>query len=199
MKKAILVSFTATTRIVVDIPQGMTVEKYVGKNSDTVSRIASNQMKRNLNSYLCTDNMEAVKDTEMSAAENEKQNLDPADVDTRIRQALLRLLPEGHLDIDYTALWENTEFHSKTLAFNDDYAVTGLFINSDGDIYVTGESKNDFEGLDFSLSDLNQETKEEIFEMLREIETYVESGEAVIKPVSDTYKVTQKDWTPEAG
>lgn len=193
MKKAILVSFTATTRIVVDIPEGMTVEEYVGKNSDAVRRIASSRMKRHVNSYLCTDNMEAAEDTEVPAAGNEEQDHDPADVDMRIRQVLLRLSPEGDLDIDFTDLWENTEFRSETLAFNDDYAVTGLFINSTGDIYVTGESKSDLEELDFSLSDLNQDTKEEIFEMLREIEAYVESGEAVIEPVGDSYRVTRKD------
>lgn len=65
-KTALLVSYQPTTRIVVNVPEGMTVKEYVDtiKGLDTVHSLASEKMKANIGDYLSIENMDIEEDKE---------------------------------------------------------------------------------------------------------------------------------------
>lgn len=59
-KVALLVDFYTCTRIVLDIPKGMTAEEYLenSDNYDSLVKKAREKMAQNLPDYLSGDNME---------------------------------------------------------------------------------------------------------------------------------------------
>lgn len=65
-KKALLVTYQPTTRIVVNIPEGMTIDEYTEtiNGLDTVHSFASEKMKSNIDDYLSIENMDIMEDTE---------------------------------------------------------------------------------------------------------------------------------------
>lgn len=65
-KTALLVSFRPQTRIVVDIPEGMTAERWLqdGANADTVARLARERMLEDAPNYLYGKNMSVEEDEE---------------------------------------------------------------------------------------------------------------------------------------
>lgn len=78
-KTAILVTFQATTRIVIDVPDDVTLKQYLDNrfNWSSVSRTARNKMQGDLGDYLCGDNMSVEEDTEILAAPIEAIDVDP--------------------------------------------------------------------------------------------------------------------------
>jgi len=66
-KVALLVDFEPRTRVVVDIPEGVSVEKWLedDNNFGAVAKKAREQMlEGNIENYLCGDNMYWEEDTE---------------------------------------------------------------------------------------------------------------------------------------
>lgn len=59
MKTALLVDFYPRTRVVVDIPEGQTVEQYLenDENYDKLVKQARENMCEHIDEYLCGDNM----------------------------------------------------------------------------------------------------------------------------------------------
>lgn len=59
MKTALLVDFYPRTRVVVDIPEGQTVEQYLenDENYDKLVKQARENMCEYIDEYLCGDNM----------------------------------------------------------------------------------------------------------------------------------------------
>lgn len=78
-KKAILVTFQATTRLVIDIPKGITLEQYLENiyNWSAISRTARHKMQEDLGNYLFGDNMSVEEDTEVPAKEHDEPDKDP--------------------------------------------------------------------------------------------------------------------------
>ena len=78
VKRAVLVSFVPTTRLVIEIPEGMSLEEWMlsPQNSRKMSRLARRRMARDIGDYLCIDNMKAREDTEMPAGEDESPTKD---------------------------------------------------------------------------------------------------------------------------
>lgn len=67
-KKAVIVTFTIRTRVLVDIPAGMTfadasIEDNDGLQAEAFDKAIDN-IKGNIDGYLCYDNAEAAEDTE---------------------------------------------------------------------------------------------------------------------------------------
>lgn len=58
-KVALLVDFEPRTRVVVDIPDGMSVEKYLqnDQNYDNLVKTAREKMLPRIEDYLCGDNL----------------------------------------------------------------------------------------------------------------------------------------------
>ena len=84
-KKAILVSFHPTTRLVVDIPASYaSVEEFIDDNIPMLSRMAREKMLRDIGDYHYGDNLEAEEDLEMPAEENEKVDTDPEKTPSKI-------------------------------------------------------------------------------------------------------------------
>lgn len=65
-KVALLVDFEPRTRVVVDIPKGMSVEKYLedGNNFDNLVKQAREKMVSDISNYLCGDNCYWQEDSE---------------------------------------------------------------------------------------------------------------------------------------
>lgn len=66
-KVALLVDFNPRTRVVVDIPEGVSVEKWIEDNDnfDSVAKQAREQMlEHNAEDYLCGENMYWEEDLE---------------------------------------------------------------------------------------------------------------------------------------
>jgi len=78
-KKAILVTYQPTTRLVVDVPEGMTLEQYLENiyNWSAISRIARHKMQEDLDNYLFGNNMSVEEDTEVPAKEDDEPDQDP--------------------------------------------------------------------------------------------------------------------------
>ena len=80
MKKAILVTCTVTTRKIIDIPEGKTLEQTIQDGDwpglfDSVSKSARETILQNPEGYLCAENMEFKEDTEVPAKPDEKPDL----------------------------------------------------------------------------------------------------------------------------
>lgn len=65
-KVALLVDFVPRTRVVIDIPDNMTVEQYLENDDayDALAQQARNQMCEGISDYLNGENMEWQEDTE---------------------------------------------------------------------------------------------------------------------------------------
>lgn len=74
MKKAILVTFVPTTRLVVDIPEGKTLDEWLNTHLDEVSRAAREKMLECPEDYLYGDNIEIQEDTEVPAEADESDD-----------------------------------------------------------------------------------------------------------------------------
>ena len=75
-KKALLITFEPTTRIVVDVPKEkmgtMELEKYIKDNLESIVETARERMLKNINDYLCWENLVWQEDYECPAEENEE-------------------------------------------------------------------------------------------------------------------------------
>lgn len=75
-KKALLVSFEPTTRIVVEVPKEKMSSKdmidYIDQNWDKITEVAMNRMKQNIDDYLCWENLVWEEDCECPANESEE-------------------------------------------------------------------------------------------------------------------------------
>lgn len=65
-KVALLVDFVPRTRVVIDVPDNMTVERYLENNDayDALAQQARNQMCEEISGYLNGENMEWQEDME---------------------------------------------------------------------------------------------------------------------------------------
>lgn len=72
-KVAILASFEITKRMVIEVPDGMTLDQYLDTDDGfcKVFYAAADQFKSDIGNYLLPDNFNAVEDTEIPATENE--------------------------------------------------------------------------------------------------------------------------------
>lgn len=62
MKTALLVCFSPMTRVVMDIPDGQTVEEFLNNdyNYADVCRTAREKMQKDIGDYLCADTCESI-------------------------------------------------------------------------------------------------------------------------------------------
>lgn len=62
MKTAVIVTFIPRTRIVIDLPEGKTLDEFIEDtgNLDGVVQAAREKMDGELNGYLCGDSLESV-------------------------------------------------------------------------------------------------------------------------------------------
>lgn len=70
-KVAILVKFDLTTRLVIDVPEGVEVEKFI-EDDESLFDDAKNKIVGNIDDYLCPENCYCVLDEECPAKENEE-------------------------------------------------------------------------------------------------------------------------------
>lgn len=78
-KTALLVTYVPRTRVIVDVPNGMSIDQYLENDMiwSKISRIARNKMQKDLGDYLYGDNMEVEEDIEVPAKESEVLDVDP--------------------------------------------------------------------------------------------------------------------------
>lgn len=77
MKKAFLITFSATTRIVASVPEGMDDETFVDRNQDALARTAREKMAQDLGDYLFRENMTVEADSDCPAGADEPIDRDP--------------------------------------------------------------------------------------------------------------------------
>ena len=71
-KVAVLASYKITKRIVVDVPEGKTLEEYLESDGFfKLAETAAEQFKSDIGNYLIPDNFEVEEDWEIPAEENE--------------------------------------------------------------------------------------------------------------------------------
>lgn len=71
-KVAVLASFQITKRMVIEVPDGMSLDEYLNTDGFTkVSEAAAEQFKSDIGNYLIPDNFDAEEDWEIPAEENE--------------------------------------------------------------------------------------------------------------------------------
>lgn len=71
-KVAVLASFQITKRMVIEVPDGMSLDEYLNTDGFTkVSEAAAEQFKSDIGNYLIRDNFDAEEDWEIPAEENE--------------------------------------------------------------------------------------------------------------------------------
>ncbi len=79
IKKAIIVEFTPMTRLIIEIPEGESLDQWLGEkeNLRKVSRMARARMAAAIGDYLCIDNLDVKEDINFPAEDNEKPSNDP--------------------------------------------------------------------------------------------------------------------------
>lgn len=71
-KVAVLASFQITKRMVIEVPDGMSLDEYLNTDGFTkVSEAAAEQFKSDIGNYLIPDNFDAEEDWEIPAEEHE--------------------------------------------------------------------------------------------------------------------------------
>lgn len=79
IKKAVIAEFTPMTRLVIEIPEGESLDQWLGKkeNLRKVSRMARAKMAAAIGDYLCIDNLDVKEDIDFPAGDDEKPSNDP--------------------------------------------------------------------------------------------------------------------------
>ena len=79
IKKAVIAEFTPMTRLVIEIPEGESLEQWLKKeeNLRKVSRMARAKMAAAIGDYLCIDNLDVKEDIDFPAGDDEKTSNDP--------------------------------------------------------------------------------------------------------------------------
>lgn len=81
MKKAVIVTFTAKTRMVIEAPDGSDLEHIQRETDlDDLANKARNKMQPDLENYLILDNMDLEEDTECPAKDEEDADIETLDL-----------------------------------------------------------------------------------------------------------------------
>lgn len=81
MKKAVIVTFTAKTRMVIEAPDGSDFEHIQRETDlDDLASKARNKMQPDLENYLILDNMDLEEDTECPAKDEEDADIETLDL-----------------------------------------------------------------------------------------------------------------------